>query len=156
MLSEEYRLRVFEYRVMRKLFRVMWDVVTGGWSELHNGQLNGLYCAPNVVRGIKWRRMSWVGHVERMENRRCIYRFLVGKPDIKGPERPRDIWEDNNCTGLEKSWRLRIPDFKTIGSPMHRPPLPPIKYFCYSFMLEADSNSGPQYGCHMYVSDNMQ
>jgi di/tripeptidase len=56
-LSEKYRLRVFEYKVLRKLFQLMKDVVTGEWRELHNEQLKGQYCATNIVRVIKWRRM---------------------------------------------------------------------------------------------------
>jgi hypothetical protein len=68
-------MRVFENMVLRKLFRVMWDVVTGGWMKLYNEQLNGLYCAPNVVRVIKWRRMEWARHVERMGKSRGEYTF---------------------------------------------------------------------------------
>jgi hypothetical protein len=84
-LREERRLRVFENMVLRKLIQLMWDVVTAEWRKLHNKELNGLYCAPNIFRVIKWRRMRWAGHVERMGKRRGVYRFLVGKPEIKGP-----------------------------------------------------------------------
>jgi hypothetical protein len=93
---------VFENGVVRKLFRVMWDVVTGGWRKLHNEQLNGLYCAPNVVRGIKWRRMEWAGHVERM-GKRGVYRFLVGKPEGKSPfGRRRHRWQHNIKMDLQE------------------------------------------------------
>jgi hypothetical protein len=56
-LREERRLRVTENRVLRRVFLLMWDVVTGEWRKLHNEELNGLYCAPNIVRVIKSRRM---------------------------------------------------------------------------------------------------
>jgi hypothetical protein len=56
-LIDERRLRVFEDMVLRRIFRFMLDVVTGEWRKLHNEQLNGLYCAPNIVRIIKWGRM---------------------------------------------------------------------------------------------------
>jgi hypothetical protein len=48
---------MFENMVLRRIFQLMKDVVTGEWRKLHNEQLNGLYCAPNIVRVIKWRRM---------------------------------------------------------------------------------------------------
>jgi len=93
---------VFENKVLRKLFRLMWHVVTGEWRKLHNEELNGLYCAPNIVRYIKWRRLRWAGHVERVGERKGIYRFLVGKPNIKCPERPRHRWEDNIKVDLQE------------------------------------------------------
>jgi hypothetical protein len=51
---------------------------------------NDLYCSPNIVRVIKWRRMRWAEHVVRMGNERCVCRVLVGKPERKRPlGRPR-------------------------------------------------------------------
>ena len=41
------------------------DEVTGEWRRLHNEELNDLYCSPNIVRGIKSRRVKWTGHVAR-------------------------------------------------------------------------------------------
>jgi len=57
---------MFENRVLRRIFQLMKDVVTEEWRKLLNEGLNGLYCASNIVRVIKWRRMRWVAHVERM------------------------------------------------------------------------------------------
>jgi len=72
------------------------DEVTGEWRKLQNEELNDLYCSPNIVRVIKWRRMRWAGHVARMGERRGIYRVLVGKPEGKRPlGRTRHRWEDN-------------------------------------------------------------
>ena len=56
-LREERRLRVFANRVLRRIFGPKRDEVTGEWRKLHNEELNGLYCAPNIVRVIKSRRM---------------------------------------------------------------------------------------------------
>jgi hypothetical protein len=57
------------------------DEVTGEWRKLHNEELNVLYSSPNIVQVIKSRRMRWAGHIVRMEERRGIYRVLVGKPE---------------------------------------------------------------------------
>ena len=83
---------MFENRVMRKVFRLIWDVVTGEWRKLHNEELNGLYCAPNIVMDIKMRKMMSAGQVERMGKGTGVYRFMVGKPEGKGLlVRPRHI-----------------------------------------------------------------
>jgi hypothetical protein len=65
-LREEHRLRVFENRVLRRIFRPKIDEVTGGWRKLHNEELRGLYSSPSIVRAIKARRIRWAGHVTRM------------------------------------------------------------------------------------------
>ena len=62
-LREERRLRVFENRVLRRIFEPRRDEVTGEWRKLHNEELNDLYCSPNTVRMTKSRRMSWAGYV---------------------------------------------------------------------------------------------
>ena len=56
-LGEERRLRVFENRVLRRIFWPKRDEVAGEWRKLHNEELNDLYCSPNFVRVIKSRRM---------------------------------------------------------------------------------------------------
>jgi len=56
-LLEERRLRVFENMVLRRLFGPRRDEVTGDWRRLYNEEINDLYCSPNIVRVIKWRRM---------------------------------------------------------------------------------------------------
>jgi hypothetical protein len=63
---EERRLRVFENRVLRRVFGPKRDEVTGEWRKLHNEELNDLYSAPNIVRVVKSRLMRWAGHVARM------------------------------------------------------------------------------------------
>jgi len=95
-LREERRLRVFENRVLRRIFVPKSDEVTEEWKKLHNEELNDLYYSPNIFRVIKSRRMRWAGHVARMGARSGVYRVLVWKPKGK---RPLGIhsrrWEDN-------------------------------------------------------------
>jgi hypothetical protein len=94
-LGEEHRLRVFENRVLRKIFGPKREE-NGLWRKLHNDELHSLHSSPNIIRVIKSRRMTWSGHVARMGEGRDVYRILVGRPECKRPlERPRRRWEDN-------------------------------------------------------------
>jgi hypothetical protein len=95
-LREEHRLRVFENRVLRRIFGPKRDEVTGEWRKLHNEELRDLYWSPSIIRIIKSRRMRWAGHVARMGEKRNAYRLLVGKPEVKRPlGRPRRRWVDD-------------------------------------------------------------
>ena len=88
-LREERRLRVFENRVLRRIFGPKRDEVTGVWRKLHNEELRDLYSLPNNVRVVK-SRMRWVRHVARMGKGRGVHRVLVAKNEGKRPlGRPR-------------------------------------------------------------------
>jgi hypothetical protein len=94
-MEEEHRLRVFENRVLRRIFGPKREE-DGSWRKLHNDELHNLYSLPNIVRVIKSRRTRWARHVARMGEGRGVYRVLVGRP--KGKRllgRPRHRWEDN-------------------------------------------------------------
>ena len=82
-LREERRLRVSENRGLRGIFGPKRDEVTGEWIKLHNEELNDLYFSHNIFRVIKSRIMIWVGRIAHMEERRFVYRVLVGKPEGK-------------------------------------------------------------------------
>jgi hypothetical protein len=102
-LRKKRRLRVFENRVLRRVFGPKWDKVTGEWRKLYNEELNDLYSLPNIMREVKSRRMRWAGHVGRMGEDRGVYRVLVRKPEGKRPlGRPRRRWEDNIKMGFQK------------------------------------------------------
>jgi hypothetical protein len=62
-LREEYKLRVFENRVLKKIFAPKRDGVTRGWRKVHNEELHDLYSSPSIIRFLKSRRMRWAGHV---------------------------------------------------------------------------------------------
>ena len=105
-LREEHRLRVFENRVLRRIFGPRRDRVTGEWRKLHNEELSDLYCSPNIVRVIKSRRLRWAGHVARLEEGRGVHKVLVGKHVGKRPlGRTRRRWEDNIKMDLEEVGR---------------------------------------------------
>jgi hypothetical protein len=60
-------------------------------EELHN-----LYSSPSIIRMSNSRRMRWAGHIARMEEKKNVYRILVGKPEGKRPlGKPRRSLEDN-------------------------------------------------------------
>jgi hypothetical protein len=102
---EENSLRVFENRVLRRIFGPKRDEVTGEWRQLHSKEFHILYSSPNIIRQIKSRGMRWAGHVARMGDERNVYRVLMGKPEGKKPlGRPRRRWED----------RIRM-DLREIG-----------------------------------------
>jgi hypothetical protein len=105
-LKEEHRLRVFENRVLRRIFGPKRDEVTGGWRKLHNEELHDVYTSPNIIRIIKSRRMRCAVHVAQMGEKRDAYRLFVGKLGLKGPlRRPRCRWEDNFKMDLgERGW----------------------------------------------------
>jgi hypothetical protein len=86
---------VFENKVLRRIFRLKTDEVTGGWRKKYNEELHNLYTSPNIIRMIKSTRMRWAGHVTRMGTRNA-YRILVGKPEGKKLlGRPRSRWVEN-------------------------------------------------------------
>jgi hypothetical protein len=71
---------VFENRVLRRIFGLKRDEVTGDWRKLHNEELRDLYSSLSIIGIIKLRRMRWSGHVAQMGEKRNSYRLLVGKP----------------------------------------------------------------------------
>jgi hypothetical protein len=102
-LRKEPGLRVFEDRVLRRIFGHKRNEVTGEWRKLHNEELHNLYSSPDIIRRVKSRRMRWAGHVARMGEERKVYKVLVGNPEGKRPlGRPRRRWEDGITMDLRE------------------------------------------------------
>jgi hypothetical protein len=94
-LRKEHRLRIFENRVLRRIFGPKREE-DGPWRNLHNDEIYSLYSSPNVGRVINSRWMRWAGHVACMGEGRGVYRVLVEKPEgVRPLGRPRRKWEDN-------------------------------------------------------------
>ena len=74
-MREERKLRVFENMVLRRIFGPRREELTREWRRLHNKELNGLYCSPNIVRVIKSKRIRWAGHVARISEERWMYKL---------------------------------------------------------------------------------
>jgi hypothetical protein len=99
-LGEEHRLRVFENRVLRRIFGPKREE-DGSWRKLNNDELRSLYFSPNIVRVIKSRIMKLTGHVARMGEGRGVTGFWLGGPKEKGH------WEDLGiCGRITLRWTL--------------------------------------------------
>ena len=95
-LREECRLRVFENRVLRRIFGPKKDEVTGEWRRLHNKELYALYFSPNTMQVIKLRRLRWAGHVERVGGEyRCMHGLNGETIQKESLEKPRRRWKNN-------------------------------------------------------------
>jgi hypothetical protein len=70
-LREECRLRIFENRMLRRVFGLKRDEVTRDWRRLYNKQLYALYSSQNIIQVIRSRRLRWAGHVAHKEEERC-------------------------------------------------------------------------------------
>jgi hypothetical protein len=84
-LTREYRLRVVENSVLRRIFGPNRDDAAGEWKKQHNEELNVLYSSLNIFRFIKSRKVRWAGHVARIEERRVVCMVLVGKSEGTKP-----------------------------------------------------------------------
>jgi hypothetical protein len=118
-LRVECKLRVFESRVLRRIFGHK-DELTGKWRKLHNEELNYLHSSTNVLWVIRSSRMRWAELVAHMGERRGMYRVLVGKHEGKRPlGKPGHRWEDNikmdlkevGCGGMD--W-IELPEDRDI------------------------------------------
>jgi hypothetical protein len=90
-LREEHRLRVFENRVLRRIFGPKRDEVTGGWRKLLNEELRDLCSSPSIIGKIERRKMKWAVRVARMRQKRKSCSLLVGKPDERDKLENQDV-----------------------------------------------------------------
>jgi hypothetical protein len=94
-LREEHGLRVFENRVLRRIFGPKMGEVIGEWRKLHSEELHNLCSSPDIIMQVKSRQVRWAWRVARMGEERKVYKVLMGKPEgkrLRGS--PRRRWED--------------------------------------------------------------
>jgi hypothetical protein len=75
-LRDDHRLRAFENRVLRRIFRPREDEVRGEWRKLHNEDLRDLYTSKSIIGMAKLRRMRWAGHVALMGRKGMLISYL--------------------------------------------------------------------------------
>jgi len=91
-MRKERRLRVFENKVLSRIFGPNRDEVTGEWRKLHHEKLTKLYSSPNIVLVIKLRRMRWARHEACTGEGRGMQRVFMGKTE-------GDHWGDPGVDG---------------------------------------------------------
>jgi hypothetical protein len=107
-LREERRLRVYENRMLRRIFGPKRDEITGEWRKLHNEEPKDLCPSLNIVRVIKSRRMKWAGHVARVGEERGVYRVLVRKPEGRRPLGRLRLTREYNIKEIFRKWDVGI------------------------------------------------
>jgi hypothetical protein len=101
--GEEHRLRVYETRVLRRIFGPKSDEIIGSWREDNNKEPYDLYSLPSINVTIQSSSIQLAGHVERMGQKMSAVRYLVGKPETKRPlGKLRCRWEESVKWILEK------------------------------------------------------
>jgi hypothetical protein len=90
-LRDEHKLRVFENRVLRRIFGLRGDEVIGGWRKLHNEELQNLYSSPSIIRMVKSRRIEFVSVIY------CILRDLWRSQQVMAVDPVSPIL--NTCLG---------------------------------------------------------
>jgi hypothetical protein len=78
-LREEYRLRVFENKMLRRRFGPKRDDIIRRWRRLHNEGIHNVCPSPNIIRMINSRRMRWVEHVASIEKKDLYTQDFGGK-----------------------------------------------------------------------------
>jgi hypothetical protein len=95
-LREEHRQRVFENRVLRRIFGPKRDDVTGEWRKLHSEELHNLYSSPNIIGQIKSRK--WAGHVAHMGEERKVQWGMLQRTMLQRTMLQRTMLQRTNAT----------------------------------------------------------
>jgi hypothetical protein len=144
-LRKEHAVKVFENRVLRKIFGLKRNEATGGWKKFHNKELYNLYSSPIIIKMTKSTRMRWTGHAARMDRRKMHAEYWWDSQkegdDYKEVKKSKAI----PVTGLGGLWGCEILRFSLCLD--NQPYAPAALYsqetllflcFWFSFLLEAE------------------
>jgi hypothetical protein len=96
LILRDNSLRVFECRVMRRIFEPKRNALIGGWRKLHNDEIHKFYSSPNIIRAKKSWRVKWAGYLDSIGERRNSCKVSVGEPVGKRSlRRCKRRWNDN-------------------------------------------------------------
>ncbi|KAJ4436270.1 hypothetical protein ANN_18901 [Periplaneta americana] len=116
-LREEQRLRVFENKVLRKIFGAKRDEVTGEWRKLHSAELHALYSSPDIIRNIKSRRLRWAGHVtQEKEKQQRIEQEKRREEEKEGAEGEEEDGEQPEEKSSSSKTKLKASDIYSDDS----------------------------------------
>ena len=88
--KEEQALLIFERKIFRRIYCAKYE--NGEWKSRKNGELEEMNKGENIVKWIKWQRISWLGHLERMEEDRMPKKIFTQELEGTRRGRPRKRW----------------------------------------------------------------
>ena len=113
--KEEQAVLIFERKIFRRIYCAKYE--NGEWKSRKNGELEEMNKGENIVKWIKWQRISWLGHLERMEEDRMPKKIFT--QELEGTRRrgrPRKRWKEEVERDLEvlgvRRWRELMADRK--------------------------------------------
>ena len=117
--KEEQALLIFERKIFRRIYGPKYE--NGEWKSRTNRELEEMSKGENIVKWIKGQRMSWLGHLERMEEERMPKKIFI--KELKGTRRrgrPRRGWKEEAERDLQvlrvRRWRELVIDRKKWNS----------------------------------------
>jgi hypothetical protein len=105
------KLLLFERKILRKIFgpnneNCIWCIKT-------NQELDEIIKGKNIINFIRAQRLSWLGHIERMQGTRMVKAIYCWKPiSRRSIGRPKNCWVDDVRKDIQK---LKVPNWKTLA-----------------------------------------
>ena len=127
--KEEQALLIFERKIFRRIYGPKYE--NGDWKSRTNRELEEMSKGENTVKWIKGQRISWLGHMERMEEDRMPKK--ISTQELEGTRRrrrPRNGWKEEVERDLQvlgvRQWRKLVMDRKKNGRILFNRPKPTV------------------------------